>query len=360
MEKIALVISSLSSGGGERVVATLSQEFAKRYDVTIILFDSTNIDYQYGGKVIDIDCPEKPSFIGKTYNLLKRAHRLKKIYHQEKFDHIFGFMESANYPSILASRDTIASLHIDFNFLNTIERQLVSYIYPLAKAVAPVSEDIATTLRQQLSLGNVTRIYNPVPFEELETLSAEPLEHSRKFLIAVGRLTYQKHFDLMINAFAESNAISDCDLIILGEGELRADLEQQVKTLQLENQVHLPGRLKNPFNYMKHAEFMLLSSRAEGFPMVLIEALSLDCPVIATDCPTGPREIVQKDVNGLLIPMESKSELTQSIDALFYDDELRHSYANQARDSVQHLSVQNICNEWIALSKRPTSLLPSS
>lgn len=351
MEKIALVISSLSSGGGERVVATLSQEFAKKYDVTIILFDSTNIDYAYGGKIIDINCPETLSYIGKTYNLLKRAYKLKKIFHQKKFDHIFGFMESANYPSILASRKTIASLHIDFNFLNPIERFLVSYIYPLAKTVAPVSDDIATTLKRQLSLDNVTRIYNPVPFDELQELSAEPLEQPRKFLVAVGRLTYQKHFDLMIDAFAESKAQQDCDLIILGEGELRSELEQQVQRLDLLNKVHLPGRLKNPFNYMKHAEFMLLSSRAEGFPMVLIEALSLGCPAVAADCPTGPKEIIQKGVNGLLIQMENKAELTESIDKLFYDDKLRQSFAEQSRESVNHLSVENICQEWIKLSK---------
>jgi len=309
MEKIALVISSLSSGGGERVVATLSQEFAKRYDVTVILFDSANIDYKYGGEIIDIDCPEKTSFLGKTYNLLKRAYRLKKLFRQKQFDHIFGFMESANYPSILASRDTIASLHIDFHFLNPIERLLVSNIYP-----------------------------------------AVPLGHPKKFLIAVGRLTYQKHFDLMIDAFAESKAQENCDLIILGEGELRADLEQQISNLDLKGKVHLPGRLKNPFNYMKNAEFMVLSSRAEGFPMVLIEALSLDCPVVATDCPTGPREIIEKDVNGLLIPMKNKEVLTQSIDTLFFDQALRQSFSEKARGSVNHLSVENICKEWIKLS----------
>ena len=351
MEKIALVISSLSSGGGERVVATLSQEFAKNYDVTIILFDCANIDYEYGGKILDLNCPEKPSFLGKTYNLLKRSYKLKNTFRKQKFDHIFGFMESANYPSILASRQTIASLHIDYHFLNPIERCLVRYIYPLAKAVAPVSDDIATTLSQRLSLDNVARIYNPVPFEELETLANEPLQHPRKFLVAVGRLTYQKHFDLMIDAFAESKAQEDCDLIILGEGELRNDLELQIKRLELESKVHLPGRLKNPFKYMKNAEFMLLSSRAEGFPMVLIEALSLSCPAVATDCPTGPREIIQKGVNGILIEMENKAELISSIDTLFHNNELRLSFAKQSRDSVNHLAVENICPKWIALSK---------
>ena len=355
MEKIALVISSLSSGGGERVVATLSLEFAKKYDVTIILFDCANIDYEYGGRILGIDCPDKPSFMGKTMNLLNRAYRLKKLFNQHKFDHIFSFMESANYPSILASRNTIASLHIDFHFLNAIEKSLVNYIYPLAKAVAPVSDDIACTLRQHLSLTNVTRIYNPVPFEELEELSHEPLQHPRKFLVAVGRLTYQKHFDLMIDAYAQSRAQSECDLIILGEGELRDELEQQITNLNLENKVHLPGRLKNPFKYMKQAEFMLLSSRAEGFPMVLIEALSLKCPVVATDCPTGPREIVKKDVNGLLIKMENKEELIKSIDQLFFDDKLRTSFSKEAQGSVNHLAVENICEEWITLSNQKVS-----
>ena len=351
MEKIALVISSLSSGGGERVVATLSQEFAKNYDVTIILFDSANIDYEYGGKILDINCPDKPSFLGKTYNLLKRAYKLKSTFRKQKFDHIFGFMESANYPSILASRNTIASLHIDYNFLNPTERRLVKYIYPLAKAVAPVSDDIASTLVKDVSLDNVARIYNPVPFEELETLACEPFQHPRKFLVAVGRLTYQKHFDLMIDAFAESKAIENCDLIILGEGELRGDLEKQIKTLKLEDRVHLPGRLKNPFKYMKNAEFMLLSSRAEGFPMVLIEALTLGCPAVATDCPTGPREIIQKGVNGFLINTDDKPALIDSIDTLFHDEKMRLTFSKNSQDSVNHLAVKNICKEWITLSQ---------
>ena len=352
MEKIALIINSLSSGGGERVVATLSQGFAKNYDVTVIVFNSHNVDYEFGGKLVDIDCIEKKSLLGKSYNLLKRSYKLKKLFNQEKFDHIFGFMESANYPSVLASKKTIASLHIDFHFLGPIDRLLIRTLYPLAKSVAPVSDDIATSLESQLKLRNVTRIYNPVPFEELETLSSVPFEHPRKFIIAVGRLTYQKHFDLMIDAFSKSKAQQECDLIILGDGELREELEAQVKSLGLADKVLLPGRLKNPFVYMKNAEFMALSSRAEGFPMVLIEALSLSCPVISADCPTGPREIVQDGVNGFLIEKGKQDILTEAMDKLFYDKDLRKKLSDNARSSVEHLSVENICEEWVALSKQ--------
>jgi len=350
MQKIALIINSLSSGGGERVVATLSQGFAKDYDVTVIVFEGDNIDYEFGGKLVDLNCHKKDGFIGKSYNVLKRAYKLQQLFKSNKFDHIFGFMESANYPAVLASKETVASLHIDFNFLSKVEQILVRCIYPRAKLVAPVSDDIAQTLRTQVKLTNVGRIYNPVPFEELRQLAVEPFEHPRKFIVAVGRLTYQKHFDLMISSFAESKAQQECDLIILGDGELREELETLVKELGMEGKVHLPGRLKNPFVYMKNAEFMTLSSRAEGFPMVLIEALSLSCPVIATDCPTGPREIVKEDVNGLLIEMENQQVLTDSIDKLFYDKNLRQQFSENAQESVSHLSVENICREWIKLS----------
>lgn len=352
MEKIALIINSLSSGGGERVVATLSQGFAKHYDVTVIIFNSKSVDYEFGGKLVDIDCIEKKSLIGKCYNLLKRSYKLKKLFNKEKFDHVFGFMESANYPAILASKKTIASLHIDVNFLGKTDQLLIRSFYPMAKCVAPVSDDIATALKKQVKLNNVTRIYNPVPFQELDELSSAPFKHTRKFIIAVGRLTYQKHFDLMINAFAKSSAQHDCDLIILGDGELREALEAQIASLNMQDKILLPGRLKNPFVYMKNAEFMALSSRAEGFPMVLIEALSLSCPVVSVDCPTGPREIVQDGVNGLLIEAGREDILTESIDKLFYDQNLRQHLSDNAQGSVKHLSVENICKEWITLSKK--------
>ena len=93
----------------------------------------------------------------------------------------------------------------------------------------------------------------------------------------------------------------DCDLIIVGDGELRTDLENQVNTLQLHHKVHFVGTQNNPFPYLAGARFLTLSSRTEAFPMVLIEALALKCPVVATDCPTGPREIVRDGENGLLV-----------------------------------------------------------
>ena len=350
MKKIALVISTLQAGGGERVVATLSQEFAKHHDVTIIVFDDSNIDYEYGGKLISIDCSDKQGVVGKTINLLSRARKLRQIYRKERFDYIFGFMESANFPSILASRKTIASLHIDPDFLSKPEKILLRFLYPLAHQVAPVSEDIANLLKSQHGLDNVTTIYNPVPVDELKQLADRPRPHERKYILAVGRLTYQKHFDLLIDAYNYSSTKQDCDLIILGEGELREELEAQISKLGLQQQVFMPGRLKDPFHYFKHAEFMALSSRAEGFPMVLIEALTLSCPVLSVDCPTGPREIIHHRENGLLIEMENQALLSESIDELFYGEELRMHLIENAANSVAHLSAESIIQEWFKVA----------
>ena len=233
MKKIALVISTLQAGGGERVVATLSQEFAKSSDVSLIIFDDSNIDYEYGGELICIQCPDKQGLFGKLGNILKRTSRLRKLYQEKDFDFIFGFMESANYPSILADRNTIASIHIDPAFLSFPERLLLRMIYPLAKRVAPVSKDMADVLEIIYGLKNVTTIYNPVPVNELKKLADSSRPYHRKYILAVGRLTYQKHFDLLIDAYARSRAKQDCDLIILGEGELRGALEQQILHLVL-------------------------------------------------------------------------------------------------------------------------------
>lgn len=351
MKKIALIISTMQAGGGERVVATLSQELANHHDVTIITFDDSHIDYVYGGKLICLDCPDKHGVVGKALNLLARANKLRRLFRKEQFDYIFGFMESANFPSILASRKTIASLHIDPAFLSQSEKLLLRLIYPLAHQVVPVSEDIACLLRNKYGLNNVTTIYNPVPVDELKQLADRPRPQDRRYLLAIGRLTYQKHFDLLIDAYNHSRTKQDCDLIILGEGELREELEAQISKLGLEQQVLMPGRLKDPFHYFKHAEFMALSSRAEGFPMVLIEALTLSCPVLSVDCPTGPREIVQHRENGLLIEMENQALLSEAIDELFYSADLRKRLIDNAPDSVAHLSAESISKQWFRVAE---------
>ena len=113
--------------------------------------------------------------------------------------------------------------------------------------------------------------------------------------------------------------------------------------------MHLAGTQSNPFPYLAGAKFLTLSSRTEAFPMVLIEALALECPIVATDCPTGPREIVREGENGLLVENENTQALSQAIDKLYFDDNLLSTFKKNAIPSIQHLSGDVIAKEWLAL-----------
>ncbi len=173
-----------------------------------------------------------------------------------------------------------------------------------------------TGIRQKVQV-----IHNPVVTPELLQRAEEPLEHpwfqpkEPPVLLGVGRLTRQKNFPNLIRAFAEVRKRRPVRLLILGEGEERASLEDLVRSFGLEGEVGLPGFVQNPYPYMKRAAAFVLSSDWEGLPTVLIEALALGTPVVATDCPSGPREILQGGRWGRLVPVNNPTALAQALEA---------------------------------------------
>jgi glycosyltransferase involved in cell wall biosynthesis len=345
MKKIAIVISNLNLGGGERVAVNLANALAKNNDVSIIIFQDENIHYQAPGRLIHLDCPEKNNTLGKMLNVFKRAYKLQHLIKKEQFDHVYGFMETANFPTAMVCKDAALSVHCNPRELNFFESALLRLTYSRAKNVIAVSEDVATILRTDFGLKNVSRIYNPVDVDGDIT----PYQHPKPYIIALGRFHEVKRYDLLINAYSNSKMQQDCDLVIVGDGELRPDLEAQVKSLKLEDKVHFMGIKSNPFPYLAGAKFITLTSRTEAFPMALIEALALKCPIVATDCPTGPREIVEHGVNGLLVENENTEAFSEAIDQLYYDDELHKEFQNNAIGSIQHLTGETIAKEWLAL-----------
>jgi glycosyltransferase involved in cell wall biosynthesis len=162
-------------------------------------------------------------------------------------------------------------------------------------------------------------IYNPVLGPSLYQAAAEPLEHpwfqtgQPPVVLGIGRLTAQKDFPNLIRAFALVRKKRDARLVILGEGEERPALKELMRSLDLERHVAMPGVLRNPYAYMKRAALFALSSAWEALPTVLIEALACGCPVASTDCPSGPREILQNGRLGRLVPVGNAETLAEAI-----------------------------------------------
>jgi len=317
MKKIAIVIADLDLGGGQRVAINLANALAKNNHVSIVIFQDDEIHYEAPGEVIHLDCPQVSNVFGKVINVFKRARKLKALIETEKFDHVYGFMETANFPTAMVFKDAALSVHCNPRELSFFESTLLKLTYHRVKNVIAVSEDVASILRNDFGLKNVSRIYNPVDVEDVVSHVKEPYQHPKPYIVALGRFHEVKRYDLLIDAYAQSKMKDECDLVIVGDGELRSSLENQVNSLQLHDKVHFMGTQSNPFPYLAGAKFLTLSSRTEAFPMVLIEALALQCPVVATDCPTGPREIVNHDENGLLVENENVEAFSEAIDTLY-------------------------------------------
>ena len=349
MKKIAIIIADLDLGGGQRVAINLANALAKNNDVSIVIFQDDEIHYQAPGKLIHLNCPQKHNLPGKVFNVFKRAYKLRQLIKKNRYDEVYGFMETANFPTAMVFPKAALSVHCNPRELSFFESTLVKLTYPRVKHVIAVSEDVASILRSDFGLNNVSRIYNPVDTEDVVAQVKTPHQHPKPYIVALGRFHEVKRYDLLINAYANSKMHNDCDLIIVGDGELRPELEIQVKSLNLENKVHFAGTQSNPFPYLAGAKFLALSSRTEAFPMVLIEALALQCPVVATDCPTGPREIVRDGENGLLVENENTAAFSKALDRLFFDEELLHTFKHNALPSIQHLSGEAIAKEWLAL-----------
>ena len=198
---------------------------------------------------------------------------------------------------------------------------LLRRMYPEADRIIAVSRGVADDLRTLVGLPPelVTTVYNPVVDSELAKKAEAPIDHpwfmpgAPPVIIAVGRLTEQKDFPTLLQAFAQVRAQRQAWLLLLGEGELRRKLEALVRELGVDQDVSLPGFASNPFAYMARAAVFVLSSTYEGLPGVLIQALACGCPVVSTDCPSGPAEILENGQYGRLVPVGDPAAMAHAI-----------------------------------------------
>jgi glycosyltransferase involved in cell wall biosynthesis len=226
---------------------------------------------------------------------------------------------------------------------------LIKIFYPWADAIVANSRGVAEDLMKLTGLprDKIQVIYNPVVTPELFAKAEEPLDHpwfrpgEPPVILGVGRLTQQKDFPTLIRAFALVRKERPARLMILGEGEERPKLEALVRELRLEEDVALPGFVENPYKYMKRAAVFVLSSKWEGLPTVLIEALALGTQVIATNCPSGLEEVLEGGRWGRLVSVGDFAGLAQAIlDRL--NNARSGNTSGQVEYAIQRFSLEKI------------------
>jgi GalNAc-alpha-(1->4)-GalNAc-alpha-(1->3)-diNAcBac-PP-undecaprenol alpha-1,4-N-acetyl-D-galactosaminyltransferase len=195
-------------------------------------------------------------------------------------------------------------------------------------------------------------IPNPLATSALEISSKDSpdLDSNKKWIAAMGRLIHLKGFDRLLAAFGKlAPKHPDWQLVIIGEGELRSDLQQLIERLGLKERVKLLGFVNNPIAVLKNSEFFVLSSRTEGFPYALLEAMSCGLPAIAIECTSGPREIIRDGTDGILVTDGDIEALAAAMDRLMSDATERRRLAARAPEVLERFALEKIIAQWETL-----------
>jgi glycosyltransferase involved in cell wall biosynthesis len=314
----SLFVPDLSGGGAERVMLSLATELAARgHTVDLVL---SAMRGEYLSRV-----PERVSLVDlKAKSPILSARPLANYLRSRRPAVLLSALSQANVCAVAARKLAGGDTRIVISIHNTLSLEarhgkslklklmpgFMRAFAPMADTIVAVSEGVAEDFRRMVPVPEerMRVIYNPVVSDDLLRRAAEPAGHpwfadgAPPVVLAAGRLTRQKDFPMLIRAFSRVRKERAARLMILGQGEDRMYLEALIADLKLGDDVSLPGFVSNPYALMNKAALFALSSRFEGLPTVLIEAMACGCPVVATDCPSGPREILAGGRYGTLTP----------------------------------------------------------
>jgi GalNAc-alpha-(1->4)-GalNAc-alpha-(1->3)-diNAcBac-PP-undecaprenol alpha-1,4-N-acetyl-D-galactosaminyltransferase len=358
--RLTLVIASLGRGGAERTASILAGAWAEQgIDVTLITLTKDDVPaYQLHSA---IDLVQLRMLSGRASNILHGAFRqlkciraLRDAIRTSKPDLIISFMDIPNILSLLASLAMNAPVvitehtHPAFHNIGWHWQMLRRLLYHRAAALVCMTNSVLSWLQQRIRVRGYV-IPNPVEvvpsYAQAQDMSEE--KKGTSTVIAMGRLSREKGFDLLLEAFSRIAACHlDWQLKFLGDGPLRSKLEEQAAELGLSARVEFTGMVADPFPKLRDADLFVLSSRYEGFGNALCEAMAQGLPVISFDCPSGPREIIRNDVDGLLVPAEDVSALATAMDKLMSNDQERMRLAARAPEITERFGLTRVLNLW--------------
>lgn len=363
--RVAFLLQNVDSGGVERVVVNLLKQLVK-YPISLdlVLFDKQgNFLYEVPPEVRIVELPD-----AKTAGRLRRVFPLVRYLRREKPDILVSHLVQFNVIAAITKVISGVPFHlvlVEHLGFASLENQLknkanervgllkiLRYLfYPKSDVIAAVSKGLAEDLEEYLKMssGKVQVLYNPVVGQELMLKAHTPLNHpwfqpdQPPVFLAAGRLASQKGFPTLIEAFSLLRQKHSARLIILGEGAERQQLEAQISQLNLESDVSLPGFTHNPYAYMSRARAFVCSSRFEALPTVLIEALACGCPVISTDCPHGPNEILMAGRYGKLVPVGDAQAMADAMEQAIVNP----IGSNHLKNRSQDFSVDKVISRYL-------------
>lgn len=344
-------------------VTLANQWAAKGWDVTIVTLAGADEDfYQLNPAVkrIPLDMAgDSRNLFAAVINNIRRLGALCSILRRQRPDVAISMMPAANVilavAGCLARVPVVGSerIHPPTMPLGRAWETARKYAYPLLSGLVAQTEDSASWLRRHAPAPNIVVIPNPIEYpisdQAPRILPAGVFaklagEHT---LLAVGRLVEQKGFDRLLTAFADlAQQYSDWSLVILGEGGRREELMEQAASLGLEGRAAFPGAVGNVGDWFSAADAYVMTSRFEGFPNTLLEALACGVPSLAVDCMTGPRELIETGVNGLLVPQNDPVALVEGLKRLMGDADLRAQLAKRAVAARETFAVVRIAGRW--------------
>lgn len=340
--KITFVISSLSSGGAERVLSLLANSLSKEHEIYVLTFSNDEPFYELYKDIKHIKLNllmESKSFLDSIKNSVYRFIKLKKELKKVNADVNISFMTHTNILSVLASKlnhqKIMISERIAYDFYND---RLLNFIRKIVYRFADMLVVQTYADKQNYTfLENVEVIYNPLKLPKSDA-------QKEKIILAVGRFDKQKGFDKLIDAFSKIDS-KEWKLCIAGDGKERESLLDQIERLKLKN-VELIGKRKDIFEWYAKSSIFILSSQKEGFPNVLLEAMGSGCVCISFDCPYGPSEMIENGINGILVENQNVNKLSQEMQRLVNDEKLKNKLSSEAIKVVSTYKLENIVAKW--------------
>lgn len=372
--KVAIIIHSMGAGGAERVSAQIANCWNDAGDEVHLITISGEAEefYPLHETVkrhwigLDSDSANFSEAIGGNIN---RVRALRKVLKRVRPDILVGMMTGAAVIALLASRGLNMRVIVSERTyppcypLGYIWELLRRLTYPWAYRVVMQTTKGLNWLNRTIPAANGVVIPNQVSYPLPQGIPAvcvvDYVPVRTKMLLAVGRLDEGKQFDKVVEAFSRvASSYPDWHLVILGDGPERGRLHDAITRLGLGGRICMPGRVGNVGDWYIRADLYVMSSRFEGFPNSLAEAMAHGCAVVSYDCDTGPRDIIRHGVDGLLVsPVGDVDALEKSLNRLMKDEGLRKAMSEKAIEVRERFSSERVLSQWKSIMKGSVSVV---